>query len=87
MNFEARPWTAYYGPDVRPEIAEASYRNLPDLIQSVSETYGKAKAFTTCLPNGMNGTLTFKQVNEMSDAFAVYLREVAGLKQGDRVAL
>jgi len=37
--------------------------------------------------NGMNGTLTFAQVDEMSDAFAVYLREVAGLNQGDRVAL
>ena len=35
----------------------------------------------------MNGTLTFQQVDEMSDAFAVYLREVAGLEQGDRVAL
>ncbi|MEL7430414.1 MAG: AMP-binding protein, partial [Pseudomonadota bacterium] len=87
MDSEARPWAAYYGPNVRPDIERASYRNLPDLIESVSETYGKAKAFTTCLPNGMNGTLTFKQVNEMSDAFAVYLREVAGLKQGDRVAL
>jgi long-chain acyl-CoA synthetase len=35
----------------------------------------------------MNGTLSFQQVDEMSDAFAVYLREVAGLGQGDRVAL
>ena len=82
-----KPWTAFYGPNVRPEIEQASYRNLADLIQSASETYGKAKAFTACLPNGMNGTLTFKQVNEMSDAFAVYLREIAGLKQGDRVAI
>ena len=33
----------------------------------------------------MNGTLSFAQVDEMSDAFAVYLREVAGLVEGDRV--
>lgn len=39
------------------------------------------------MPNGMNGTLSFAQVDEMSDAFAVYLREVAGLNAGDRVAL
>ncbi|MEO0665419.1 MAG: AMP-binding protein, partial [Pseudomonadota bacterium] len=45
------------------------------------------KAFTACLPNGMNGTLSFQQVDEMSDAFAVYLREVAGLERGDRVAV
>ena len=87
MTLEDRPWTAFYGPDVRPEIETASYRTIGDLIRSVADTFGPAPAFTACLPNGMNGTLTFDQVDEMSDAFAVYLREVAGLTQGDRVAL
>ena len=82
-----RPWTAFYGPNVRAEIPEAPYRTIGDLVRSVADTFGKAPAFTTCLPNGMNGTLTFQQVDEMSDAFAVYLREVAGLEKGDRVAL
>ena len=53
----------------------------------MAETYGRAPAFTCCLPNGMNGTLSYAQVDEMSDALAAYLREVAGLKQGDRVAV
>ena len=87
MADTARPWTAFYGPDVRPTIESASYRTISDLIGSVAETYGDAPAFTTCLPNGMNGTLSFAQVDEMSDAFAVYLREIAGLNPGDRVAL
>ena len=87
MTSQARPWTAFYGPTVRKDIETASYRTLADLIRSVSHSFGSAPAFTTCLPNGMNGTLSFQQVNEMSDAFAVYLREVAGLQQGDRVAL
>ena len=87
MTETSRPWTAFYGPDVRPEIENASYRNVGDLARSVADTYGKAPAFTTCLHNGMNGTLTFSQVDEMSDAFAVYLREVAGLNRGDRIAL
>ncbi|MEM9578175.1 MAG: AMP-binding protein [Pseudomonadota bacterium] len=82
-----RPWTAFYGADVRPDIGAPLYRTIGDLIRSVSETYGKSPAFTACLPNGMNGTLSFSQVDQMSDAFAVYLREVAGLAQGDRVAL
>lgn len=84
---EHRPWTAFYGPDVRADIEVASYRNIGDLVRSVSATYGASPAFTVCMPNGMNGTLTFQQVDEMSDAFAVYLREVAGLTRGDRVAL
>jgi len=87
MAHPERPWTAFYGPDVRTDIEAASYRNLPDLIRSVAETYGNAKAFTCCLPNGMNGTLTYAQIDEMSDALAVYLREVAGLEAGDRVAV
>lgn len=87
MSDRERPWTAFYGPETRAEIPQATYRTIGDLIRSVAETYGRAPAFTTCLPNGMNGTLSFEQVDEMSDALAVYLREVAGLDQGARVAL
>lgn len=87
MMDSERSWTAYYGPQVRPALPGPSYRTIGDLIRSVAGTFGKAPAFTVCLPNGMNGTLTFQQVDEMSDAFAVYLREVAGLSPGDRVAL
>ncbi len=87
MGHPDKPWTAFYGPNVREELEGPSYRNLPELIGSAAETYGKAKAFTCCLPNGMNGTLTYAQVDEMSDALAAYLRDVAGLSAGDRVAV
>ncbi|KPQ15566.1 MAG: long-chain acyl-CoA synthetase [Rhodobacteraceae bacterium HLUCCO18] len=87
MEDAARPWRAFYGPHVRPEIEAASHRTLPDLIGGVAETYRSAPAFTCVLPNGMNGTLSFAQVDEMSDALAIYLREVAGLGAGDRVAV
>ncbi|TNF58996.1 MAG: long-chain fatty acid--CoA ligase [Rhodobacteraceae bacterium] len=82
-----RPWTAFYGAGARAEIERASYRSIGELVRSVAQTYGRAPAFTCCLPNGMNGTLSFAQVDEMSDALAVYLREVAGLAAGDRVAV
>lgn len=87
MGHPDKPWTSFYGPNVRERLEGPSYRNLPELIGSVAETYGKAKAFTCCLPNGMNGTLTYAQVDEMSDALAAYLRDVAGLSAGDRVAV
>jgi len=82
-----RPWTAFYGPGMPTDIDAPAYRTIGDLIGAVAETHGRAPAFTACMPNGMNGTLSFAQVDEMSDAFAVYLREVAGLDRGDRVAL
>ena len=87
MKHIDRPWTPFYGHGVRPNIEVACHPTLGDLIGSVASTYGSAAAFTTCLPNGMNGTLSFTQVDKMSDALAIYLREIAGLKQGDRVAL
>jgi long-chain acyl-CoA synthetase len=87
MADRPRPWTTFYGPGVRTDIDSPAYRNLADLIGSVADTYGTAPAFTCCLPNGMNGTLTFQQVDAMSDGVAAYLREVAGLNAGDRVAL
>ncbi len=81
------PWTAFYAPGARTAIEAPAYRNLPDFLRSVAAAHGGAPAFTLCLPNGINGTLSFAQVDEMSDALAIYLREVAGLAAGDRVAL
>ncbi|MGL4405399.1 MAG: AMP-binding protein, partial [Notoacmeibacter sp.] len=83
----ARPWTAFYGPSVRTEIETLPFRTIGDLVSATASLYNHQTAFTVCLPNGMNGSLTFRQVDEMSDALAVYLREVAGLNVGDRVAL
>ncbi|MEM6811787.1 MAG: AMP-binding protein [Pseudomonadota bacterium] len=87
MSADKKPWTVYYPANTRQDFSEPAYRTLGDLVRSASNTFEKSPAFTTCLANGMNGTLTFQQVDEMSDAFAVYLREIAGLVPGDRVAV
>ncbi|MDX8354124.1 AMP-binding protein [Cognatiyoonia sp. IB215182] len=87
MDRTDKPWTALYEADVRAEIDGPQFRTIGDFISATADTFGDLPAFTTCLPNGMNGTLTFAQADEMSDALAVYLREVAGLSTGDRVAI
>ena len=87
MSQPIHPWTAYYGPSMRTEIETAQFRTIGDMVSAASHLYSDKTAFTACLPNGMNGSLTFKQVDEMSDGLAAYLRETAGLKQGDRVAI
>ena len=84
---EDRPWTAIYGSSVPTTVNDMSHRSLGDFITSTAAVYGDLPAFTTVLPNGMNGTLTFRQADEMSDALAVYLRDIAGLQAGDRVAV
>jgi long-chain acyl-CoA synthetase len=60
---------------------------MPAAIREASATYAKQPAFTLALPNGSQGSITFEDVDRLSDQFAVYLREVAGFKAGDRVAI
>lgn len=82
-----QPWLTKYPAGVSPHLAPTDIAHLPDLIRRASKTYAQTTAFTQCMPNGMNGSLTFQQIDELSDDFAVYLREVINLDAGDRVAV
>ncbi len=81
------PWLDHYPADVSRTLEPVPFRHLPDLITQASKTYVKRKAFVQVMPNGMNGRLTFEQIDRLSDNFAQYLREVLGLSEGDRVAV
>jgi long-chain acyl-CoA synthetase len=81
------PWLAHYPAGVPHEIAEVHERHLPEIFRAVASRYADAIAFTQVMPNGMNGSLRFREVDRLSDAFAAYLREELGLAAGDRVAL
>jgi long-chain acyl-CoA synthetase len=82
-----RPWLAHYPSGVEHELVAPPFRHLPDLLSKATTDYGDQVAFTQCMPNGMNGSLTYNQVDEHSDAFAAYLREELQLEPGDRVAV
>jgi len=82
-----RPWLAHYPTGVAHEVGDIPFAHLPGLIAKAASTYADTIAFTQCMPNGMNGSLTYKQVDALSDDFAAYLREVVGLEQGERVAV
>jgi long-chain acyl-CoA synthetase len=81
------PWLAHYPSDVPKELPPTPFSNLPELFRNASEQYQKKIAFTQVMPNGMNGSLTYGQVDQLSDHFAAYLREELGLSIGDRVAV
>jgi long-chain acyl-CoA synthetase len=81
------PWTSQYAPGTRPEIPEIGYRHIPEMVRRSAGRWAASPAFTQCMPNGMTGTLTYAQVDRMSDEFAAYLRGSLGLKAGDRVAV
>jgi long-chain acyl-CoA synthetase len=81
------PWVASYPAETRPDIGRVAERNLPELLRRSAQEYGDQIAFTQVMPNGMNGSLKYREVDRLSDEIAVYLREVVGLQVGDRVAV
>ena len=81
------PWTKHYPSEVSPELAKVPFAQLPELLRAAVDQFAKTTAFTQVMPNGMNGSLTYAQIDAHSDNFAAYLREVVGLSQGDRVAV
>jgi len=87
MTSPARPWTRYYPPGTPQDLGPLDYPNIPAAIRKASATYASQAAFTLALPNGSQGSITFEDTDRLSDQFAVYLREVVGLKAGDRIAI
>ncbi|MDR5907613.1 AMP-binding protein [Franzmannia qiaohouensis] len=81
-----RPWVRHYG-QIPAELPPPEHPNLAALVSASAERFAARKAFTSCMPNGMNGSLSHAQVDAASDAFAVYLREGLGLAPGSRVAV
>ena len=87
LTYDSKPWTPAYGQAINPQLPAARYQNLAHLVHEACTRFASKTAFTAVVPNGMNGSLSYQQLGELSDAFAVYLREVCGLKAGDRVAV
>jgi long-chain acyl-CoA synthetase len=81
------PWLAHYPKDVPAELAKVPFVHLAELVKKASIDYSKTIAFTQVMPNGMNGSLTYKKIDSLSDDFAAYLRETLKLKAGSRVAV
>jgi long-chain acyl-CoA synthetase len=82
-----RPWLAHYPPGTQPEIGESPYRNMPEMLATSAREFADEIAFTQCMPNGMNGSLRYRDVDRLAGQFAAYLRHGLGLDAGDRVAV
>ncbi len=82
-----------FGSNIVSDLAQADFVNvasqafddgktLPELLIDACKRYGKRAAFTN-----MDVTLSFDEVNRLSDDFASYLRNGLNLQAGDRVAI
>ncbi len=81
-------WAAFY-PEAARNYDESSigYGHLAEVIGAVAQKFGTRPAVSTQLPSGACTTLNFREIDSLTDDFAVYLREVAGLQPGDAVAV
>ncbi|MFG1172358.1 long-chain-fatty-acid--CoA ligase FadD [Erwiniaceae bacterium CAU 1747] len=75
-------WLNRYPADVPAEINADRYRSLIDLFEHAVLRYAEQTAFIN-----MGQSLSYRQLDIRSRAFAAYLQQDLGLKKGDRVAL
>jgi long-chain acyl-CoA synthetase len=75
-------WLKNYPKDILVEINPDSYQSLPEMFQRSFDQFSHLPAFYS-----MGVTLSYKQLDMYSRAFAAYLQQVLKLKKGDRIAL
>ena len=80
-------WLANYPAGVRPEAQPLPFDNLGQLVREAARRFGDRRAETLVLPNGLEASLSFKDIDRLSDDFAAYLAQGLGLSTGTRVAI
>ncbi len=85
--YSQQPWRKVYASDISPDFEALPDANLGALIRHSGQRFGDRTAFTTCLDNGLSGSLSFAEVERLSDQFAHFLLSELGLEPGDRIAI
>lgn len=75
-------WLKRYPSDVPAEIDADHYHSLVEIFEQTIATYADKTAFIN-----MGKSLTYREVDQLSIAFAAYLQNTLGLKKGDPVAI
>ena len=77
-----RVWYKSYSPGVPETINPDSYSSLIEPFEKFSKEYAHLPAFSN-----LGTTLTYRELEQLSLQFAVYLQQALGLSKGDRVAI
>ena len=80
-------WAAFYPEAARNfDGSSIGVSHMAEVIRVAARAYGSRPAVSTQLPNGACTTLSFAEIDRLTDDFAAYLRETAGVQAGDVVA-
>ncbi|MEX1828823.1 AMP-binding protein [Luteibacter sp. CQ10] len=77
-----RPWLDHYPDGVPAEVDIDTFRSVAALCEDSFAKFADHPAF-----RNFGHTLTYRQIDELSKAFAGYLSGELGLKKGDRIAI
>jgi long-chain acyl-CoA synthetase len=77
-----RYWLKSYPPGVPADINPGEYASLKQLFDESVAKHADRRAYTN-----LGRTITFRQLDTMSRAFAAWLQKEARLQKGDRIAL
>ena len=77
-----RPWLEQYPAGVPAQIDVEEYASVVAVLQSAIDNYRDRPAFSN-----LGKTLTYGEIDTLSQQFAAYLLGELGLKKGDRVAI
>ena len=79
---DASFWDGKRAPGIVDTINVNEYDSVVECIDSAFKRYADRKAFTS-----VGYTLTYREIDEYSAAFASYLQNHTTLQPGDRVAV
>jgi len=75
-------WHENYPKEVPPSVDVENYSSISELIVKNVAKFGDKPAFSN-----MGISMTYAEMDRLSDSFANYLTQKCGLKKGDRIAL
>ncbi len=75
-------WLKSYPPHVPATIDDKPYRSISDLFTQSARKYADRGAFSN-----LGLTITYRELDRLSDQFAAFLQGLPGMQKGDRVAL
>ncbi|MEM7055311.1 MAG: AMP-binding protein [Bacteroidota bacterium] len=79
---QEHPWSQHYPPSVPHTINPDRYESLVALVEESLERY---KQLPMC--ENMGTSLTYGEIDTLSQAFAAYLQTYTSLRQGDHIAI
>ncbi len=77
-----RIWLQQYPEGMSPEVDVKAYASLKEIFERSCDRFAHSPAY-----GNMGVSITYRELDEASRAFGVWLQKVAGLKRGDRLAI